>query len=91
MQIAVHWIGFDLSAGDYSFGDNESWVDTWKYVKHMATVVIAISIACVGLSTNLKKLTKLGYKPFICGLIASLSVGLVSFLLVTIFSSRLKF
>ena len=81
------------SVGDGIFGGGKDtdWYTCWHSVKIAAGYVIAISIACIGLNTDIKKLTKLGYKPFICGLIASLSVGLVSLLLVTIFGNHLKF
>ena len=37
-----------------------------------------MAMAAVGLSTNLKEITKMGYKPFIVGFIAMITVGLVS-------------
>ena len=56
-----------------------------------ATYVIAVSVAGIGLNTDIRKLAKLGYKPFICGLIAAFSVGAVSWLLVTQFGDYLQF
>ena len=37
-----------------------------------------MAMAAVGLSTNLKDLKSMGYKPFVVGFIAMLTVGLVS-------------
>jgi len=35
-------------------------------------------MAAVGLSTNLKDLKSMGYKPFVVGFIAMITVGLIS-------------
>ena len=51
----------------------------------MAKYILAIAIAGAGLSTQLKKLKKLTFKPFLIGLMAAITVGLVSYVLVTIF------
>ena len=37
-----------------------------------------MAMAAVGLSTNLKELKSIGYKPFFVGLVAMVTVGLVS-------------
>ena len=80
------------SLGDYAFGTADArWTSVCSFVKTSATYLIAIAVSCIGLNTNIRKLTKLGYKPFVCGLIAALSVGAVSWLLVTGLGSHLKF
>jgi len=86
-------MGVVRSAGDGVFGAGKDtcWYGCWQFVKSSATYVIAVAIACIGLNTDIKKLTKLGYKPFACGLIAALSVGMVSWLLVTQFGNYLRF
>ena len=86
-------MGVVRSAGDGVFGAGKDtcWYGCWHFVKSSATYVIAVAIACIGLNTDIKKLTKLGYKPFVCGLIAALSVGIVSWLLVTQFGNYLRF
>ena len=43
-------------------------------------------MAAVGLSTNLKDLKSMGYKPFIVGFIAMVTVGLVSIISMKIFT-----
>jgi len=43
-------------------------------------------MAAVGLSTNLKDLKSMGYKPFVVGFIAMVTVGLVSIISMKIFS-----
>jgi len=80
------------SLGDYAFGaSNTGWTSACSFVKTSATYLIAIAVSCIGLNTNIRKLTKLGYKPFVCGLIAAVSVGAVSWLLVTGLGAYLKF
>ena len=37
-----------------------------------------MAMAAIGLSTNLKDLKSMGYKPFIVGFISLLTVGIVS-------------
>ena len=39
-----------------------------------------MAMAAIGLSTNVKDLKSMGYKPFIVGFIAMITVGLVSIL-----------
>jgi len=45
-----------------------------------------MAMAAVGLSTNLKDLKSMGYKPFIVGFIAMVTVGLVSIISMKIFT-----
>jgi uncharacterized integral membrane protein (TIGR00698 family) len=80
------------SLGDYTFGTaSASWTSACGVVKTSATYLIAIAVSCIGLNTNIRRLAKLGYKPFVCGLIAAVSVGAVSWLLVTSLGSHLRF
>ncbi|HEY8500654.1 MAG TPA: putative sulfate exporter family transporter [Clostridia bacterium] len=77
--------------GDFAFGDESLWVNIWNTIKDTATYLITAAMVCVGLNTNVKKLTKLGYKPLVVGLISAVSVGLVSFLIVVLFGSYIRF
>jgi len=60
-------------------GANE-WVATISFIKQTAEISLAIAMASLGLSTNLKSLASLGVRPFYLGFIAATSVGIVSFL-----------
>lgn len=85
-------MGIFRSTGDAVFGtENTAWLDCWHFIKNAAVYVISLAVACIGLNTDIRKLTRLGIKPFICGLIAAGSVGAVSFLLVSAFGHILKF
>ena len=49
-----------------------------SYIKSLATVFLTMAMAAVGISINLNELKSMGYKPFIVGLIAAVTVGIVS-------------
>ena len=68
-----------------NFGDNffinisnNNWENTIEIIKSSSKVFLTMAMAAIGLSTNLKDLKSMGYKPFIVGLIAMITVGLVS-------------
>ena len=47
-------------------------------IKFSAKVFLTMAMGAIGLSTNLKDLRSMGYKPFIVGFISLLTVGIVS-------------
>ena len=84
-------MGLVRSLGDAVFGEaSTQWLTIWQTVKDIASLVIAVAIACVGLNTDLRRLVKLGFKPLIAGLIAAVTVGFISLLLITLFSRHLS-
>jgi uncharacterized membrane protein YadS len=66
------------------WGTPESWTAFYSGVKEAATYLLSIAIAAAGLSTQFSKLKQLTIKPFLIGLLAAVSVGLISFILVQI-------
>ena len=68
--------------GDQFFTSNNNnyilWVNLIGYLKTLATVFLTMAMAAVGISINLSELKSMGYKPFVVGLITSITVGLVS-------------
>jgi uncharacterized membrane protein YadS len=54
-------------------------------VKSWASRLLVVALAGVGLSTRFRSLKGLGIKPFLIGLAAALSVGIISFLLISLF------
>ena len=56
----------------------EIWQNFIDYIKVLATVFLTMSMAAVGISINISELRSMGYKPFIVGLVAAITVGLVS-------------
>ncbi len=68
--------------GDQFFpqGNNnhEIWIGIIGYLKALATVFLTMAMAAVGISINLSELKSMGYKPFVVGLIAAVTVGIIS-------------
>jgi uncharacterized integral membrane protein (TIGR00698 family) len=67
--------------GDHIFITENSeliWKNIVLNIKDSAKIFLSMAMAAIGLSTNIKDLKKMGYKPFIVGFIAMMAVGLVS-------------
>jgi|TARA_B110000438_G_C15802966_1_gene645992 uncharacterized integral membrane protein (TIGR00698 family) len=56
----------------------ETWNEFILFTQSVAKISLTMAMAAVGISTNLSELKEMGYKPFVVGLIAALTVGLVS-------------
>jgi len=54
------------------------WINLIEYLKILATTFLTMAMAAVGISINLSELKSMGYKPFIVGLIAAVTVGFIS-------------
>ena len=75
-MILVRNIGdqlFTIESDNY-----EIWKSFINYIKILATVFLTMSMAAVGISINLSELKSMGYKPFVVGFIAAITVGIVS-------------
>ena len=68
--------------GDQFFSiDDENfyvWSQFIEYLKTLTTVFLTMAMAAVGISINLSELKSMGYKPFVVGLIAAVTVGIIS-------------
>ena len=68
--------------GDQIFSiENENyvyWINLIEMIKILATTFLTMAMAAVGISINLSELKLMGYKPFIVGLIAAVTVGFIS-------------
>ena len=62
------------------------WQNSISYIKDSAKIFLSMAMAAVGLSTNLKDLRSMGFKPFIVGFIAMVTVGLVSIIVIQSFN-----
>ena len=73
---------FIRNIGDQFFtienGNHEYWKIFIEYIKNSATIFLTMAMAAVGISINLNELRSMGYKPFIVGFIAAITVGIVS-------------
>lgn len=69
----------------------ESWERFYSFWSSFGTIyMLGIAMAGVGLSTNLKIFKGMGIKPFYIGMIAAVSVGAVSLLLISLFGDLIK-
>ena len=68
--------------GDQIFSNqNENyqiWLNLIEYAKILATTFLTMAMAAVGISINLSELKSMGYKPFVVGFIAAITVGFIS-------------
>ena len=64
---------------------NDAWVNMVHFIKASSKVFLTMAMAAIGLSTNLRDLKNMGYKPFIVGFIGMATVGFVSIAAIEIF------
>ena len=64
---------------------NEIWGATVQTIKSSSKIFLTMAMAAIGLSTNLKDLKSMGYKPFVVGFIGMATVGLVSILTIELY------
>jgi uncharacterized integral membrane protein (TIGR00698 family) len=77
------------NVGDQIFTIENANYEIWKtfisYIKSLATIFLTMAMAAVGISINLNELKSMGYKPFIVGFIAAITVGIVSIFAMELF------
>ena len=76
------------NVGDEIYDSNSNWIESINNIKLFSKIFLTMAMAAIGLSTNLKDIKDMGYKPFLVGFIAMLTVGIVC--IITI-ESYLKF
>ena len=64
---------------------NNNWIETINFIKVSSKISLTMAMAAIGLSTNLKEIATMGFKPFIVGFIGMLTVGIVSILTIEIY------
>ena len=74
-------IGDEVFIANY----NDNWIDIINFIKTGSKIFLTMAMAAIGLSTNLKDIKSMGYKPFIVGFVAMITVGLVSILTIEIY------
>ena len=74
--------------GDEIYTTQSNWIESINMIKLFSKIFLTMAMAAIGLSTNLKDIQNMGFKPFVVGFIAMLTVGLVC--IITI-ESYLKF
>ena len=68
--------------GDQIFlnSNNEFWNNTIDNIRLFSKIFLTMAMAAIGLTTNLKDLKSMGYKPFVVGFIGMATVGVVCIL-----------
>ena len=64
---------------------NNNWEIFIGTIKSSSKIFLTMAMAAIGLSTNLKDIKKMGYKPFVLGFIAMATVGIVSILTIELY------
>ncbi len=77
--------GVDGSGNAFGLFDADLWNNLTHWTRTWAEYTLATAMAAVGLGTSINQLKGLGFKPFIVGIAAALSVGVVSIGLVSVF------
>ena len=69
----------------FSGTNNSNWNEMIDFIKMLSKIFLTMAMAAIGLSTNLKDIKNMGYKPFVVGFIAMLTVGIVSIFTIEIY------
>jgi uncharacterized integral membrane protein (TIGR00698 family) len=72
-------VGINSSGSAFGLWMPVVWGKVIAAIKNVAEICLVSALAGVGLSTRFQSVRELGWKPFLVGLAASLSVGLVSY------------
>ena len=67
------------NVGDQLFITNNSelWLSTVDVMKSLSKIFLTMAMAAIGMSTNLRDIKNMGYKPFVVGFIGMATVGIV--------------
>jgi Predicted membrane protein len=63
--------------GDLIFSNKNEWLVAIDGIKLSSNIFLTMAMAAIGLSTNLKEIKNMGYKPFVVGFIGMATVGIV--------------
>ena len=73
------------NVGDELYTSNPNWFESINLIKLFSKISLTMAMAAIGLSTNLKDIRNMGYKPFVVGFTSMLTVGIVSILTIEIY------
>ena len=63
--------------GDLMYSNNYNWLIAVESIKLSSKIFLTMAMAAIGLSTNLKEIKNMGYKPFVVGFVGMATVGIV--------------
>ena len=73
------------NVGDEILLTNNNWFYFINSIKAGSKVFLTMAMAAIGLSTNLKDIRNMGYKPFVVGFTSMFTVGILSILTIEIY------
>ena len=59
------------------YSNNYEWLVAVEGIKLSSKIFLTMAMAAIGLSTNLKEIKNMGYKPFVVGFVGMATVGIV--------------
>ena len=80
--------------GDHQFLNNEfqnNWQSTIEFIKTLSKISLTMAMAAIGLSTNLRDIKQMGYKPFLVGFIGMSTVGIISIITIKFYINNFSF
>jgi uncharacterized integral membrane protein (TIGR00698 family) len=80
-MIMVRNLGDQLFINSY----DDKWKDGIDFINSSSKVFLTMAMAAIGLSTNLKDIKSMGYKPFIVGFIGMTTVGAVCIITIELY------
>ena len=63
--------------GDLTFSESNEWLFIVNSIQLYSKIFLTMAMAAIGLSTNLKEIRNMGFKPFVVGFIGMTTVGVV--------------
>src|SRR5210317_2412319 len=82
------------NVGDHQFLNNEfqnNWQSTIEFIKTLSKISLTMAMAAIGLSTNLRDIKQMGYKPFLVGFIGMSTVGIISIITIELYFNYFNF
>lgn len=84
--------GIENSGVAFGFMNPDQWKETWTALNTFGSkYLLGIAMAGVGLSTSFGVFKGIGFKPFLIGMVAALSVGIVSIVMVILIGGFITF
>jgi uncharacterized integral membrane protein (TIGR00698 family) len=83
--------GINANGSAFNLWSAGAWEGVIGTIKFWAEIALVVALAGVGLNTNVRSMRKLGIKPFLVGLGASLAVGVISYGAITLLGNWVTF
>ena len=82
-----------ISRGEQAFGllSPEIWTNAIQIIKKFAEFLLVVALSGVGLNTDFKSFKILGLKPLLVGLVASASVGVISYFAILLMAGFVRY